>query len=198
MTFSFREAWPTFPEKSKESLREVSDAVARVHDFLTLFTLEHSPQGVSIYDSLDYDDTPTKFPCSQIPPRRQYFHGREEHLKSLSSHLNSATETNQILSFALYGMGGVGKTALALKFAHICRENQFYDTIFWIHCETSMSLKQSFTDIAFCLNLSRPRQTEDHDSNILAVKNWLNKTRKFDFILSCFASLTISQVKNGS
>jgi Cdc6-like AAA superfamily ATPase len=159
-------------------LQEVSDAVTRVHDFLTLSTLEHSPQGTSIFEGMDYDDGPTKFPCIQIPPPRQYFHGREEHLDAITAHLNNSSELGQIHSFAIYGMGGVGKTAVALKFAHMCKNGNLYDAIFWIHCETILALKQSFTDIARSLNLSQPTQSDDHDTNILAVKNWLQKTRK--------------------
>ena len=85
-------------------------------------------------------------------------------------------------SFTIFGIGGVGKSSLAVAFAHSCRANSTYDAIFWIRSETSIAIQESFTEIACALEL--PRASGDHGSNIILVKDWLNKTCMFQSVLS--------------
>lgn len=97
-------------------------------------------------------------------------------MKAIKNHLIESEKTNDLRSFAIYGLGGVGKTSLALNFAHYCRENKKYDAIFWLNGETSVALRQFFTDIAYCLEHIRPGMNEYQESNVLLVQNWLGKT----------------------
>jgi hypothetical protein len=60
-------------------------------------------------------------------------------------------DNNRLRTYTIYGRRGVGKTDIALQYAHT-NPSQF-DAIFWIQCETSVSLRQSFTDTAVQLNL---------------------------------------------
>jgi len=46
---------------------------------------------------------------------------------------------------------GVGKTDIALEYAYTNPSG--IEAIFWIQCETSITLRQSFTDMAVQLNL---------------------------------------------
>jgi len=46
---------------------------------------------------------------------------------------------------------GVGKTDIALQYAYTNPPG--FDAIFWIQCETTLSLRQSFTEAAVELNL---------------------------------------------
>ena len=178
---SFEEMWPTYYERSNNAIRQVEEAVNHVHDLFTeqgTMALLRQPQArTSIFTSeIPFENDKTTFPCIEIPPPRQSFHGRTETLEAIGAHLNDPTNKNRLRSFAIYGLGGVGKTSTALSFAHYCSENQKYDAIFWIRGETSISLKQSFTKIAYRLELSSPSKNEDHDSNLLLVNNWLRKT----------------------
>lgn len=168
-------------QKSEKVMKEVAEAVERVHRFLKEvaleFALEHKPQETNVLAGLDFlDDARIIFPCVKIPPPRQYFLGRDEHLKAIKNHLIVSEKINDLRSFAVYGLGGVGKTSLALNFAHYCRENKIYDAIFWLNSETPFALRQSFTDIAYCLELIRPGMNEDQESNVLLVQTWLGKT----------------------
>jgi hypothetical protein len=54
-------------------------------------------------------------------------------------------------SIAIYGRRGVGKTDIALEYAYANVAG--FEAIFWIQCETSITLRQSFTDMACALNL---------------------------------------------
>ena len=57
----------------------------------------------------------------------------------------------QLCTYTIYGRRGVGKTELALEYAY-SNPAQF-DVIFWVGCETSLILTQSFTDMAKAVNL---------------------------------------------
>lgn len=168
-------------QKSEKVVTKVTEAVERVHSFLREvaleLALENKSQEANGLAGLGFlDDARTTFPCVKIPPPRKCFQGRDEHLKAIKKQFIESEKTNNFRSFAIYGLGGVGKTSLALNFAHYCRENKKYDAIFWLNGETPFALRQSFTDIAYCLELSRPGMNEDHESNVLLVQNWLCKT----------------------
>lgn len=70
----------------------------------------------------------------------------------------------------------MGKTELALQFAHMNPGG--YDAIFWIQCETSVAIRQSFTDVALSLNLPGAAKDGRHEENLLAVLRWLKLTKK--------------------
>ncbi|KAF2106247.1 P-loop containing nucleoside triphosphate hydrolase protein, partial [Lophiotrema nucula] len=79
-----------------------------------------------------------------------------------------------IKSVALHGLGGVGKTQVALAFAY--SKIDLLDAIFWVAAETDVVLKQSFSRIA--VNLELPNaHPQNHEENTLLVLSWLNKTK---------------------
>lgn len=177
--FLFQETW--FLQKSEKVIKAVAEVVERVHSFLKEvaleLALEHKPQKTNVLAGLDFlDDAQIIFPCVKIPLLRQYFQGRDEHLKAIKNHLTESEKTNDLRSFTIYGLVGVDTTSLALNFAHYCRENKKYDAIFWLNGETLVALRQCFTDIAYCLELIRPGMNENQENNVLLVQNWLGKT----------------------
>ena len=129
----------------------------------------------SLLATLSLNDEYTSFPRDvSLPAANQYFYGREADLGAITTHLAKFQPRNGLQPFTIFGIGGVGKTSLAIAFAHTCRANSTYDAIFWIRSETSIALQKSFTEIACALEL--PRASGDHGSNIILVKNWLNRT----------------------
>lgn len=78
---------------------------------------------------------------------------------------------------ALHGLGGVGKTTIALKYAELKLYRGELDALFWVYSERLVSLKQSFTNIALRLKLPDAR-SGDHEENRAVVLNWLQQTRK--------------------
>jgi AAA+ ATPase superfamily predicted ATPase len=86
------------------------------------------------------------FPLTMLPhTHNPNFYGRKEELAKIDKYLK--WEGNVALrTFSIYGRRGVGKTQIALEYAY--RNPSRFDAIFWVGCETKLSLRQSFTNIA--------------------------------------------------
>lgn len=102
------------------------------------------------------------------------FWGRSEIVGRISDVLLADASNNTLRSFALYGMGGVGKTQIALRYA-----NEFgkrYDCVFWVSADNLVTIGQSFREIAKRLGLIKPDTETDDNSVMLEVKQWLSST----------------------
>ncbi|RGP66019.1 tetratricopeptidelike helical [Fusarium sporotrichioides] len=78
-------------------------------------------------------------------------------------------------SIALWGLGGIGKSSIALRYVETKLGKNEYDAMFWIHAEKDASIRQSFTAIAMKLKLPEARQ-QTHDENLDLVQEWLQST----------------------
>jgi hypothetical protein len=78
-------------------------------------------------------------------------------------------------SLALFGLGGVGKSSVAARYIQGKVGDRKYDALFWVHGETTASLRQSFTDIALQLKLPGV-QPNLHDENLIRVQSWFQTT----------------------
>ena len=76
-------------------------------------------------------------------------------------------------SLALHGLGGVGKSHVALKYAHA--QSHALDAVLWVHSETPAALEQSFTNIAMRLTLP-DASPQKHEENRIMVLTWLQQT----------------------
>jgi DNA-binding SARP family transcriptional activator len=83
---------------------------------------------------------------SNLPPRDQGFHGRETTLRDMHEAL---TARPNIL--ALHGMGGAGKTSLAVEYAY--REAADYDIRWYVPAADHSALCHSFTELAAELDI---------------------------------------------
>jgi hypothetical protein len=92
------------------------------------------------------------FPFLILPGRwNGYFYGRHEELTNIDRYLNWTKNPLPLRTYTLYGRRGVGKTEIALEYAH--SNPASYDAIFWIECDTAISIRQSFSDAAIALKL---------------------------------------------
>ncbi|MFF0107447.1 FxSxx-COOH system tetratricopeptide repeat protein [Streptomyces hirsutus] len=85
-----------------------------------------------------------------IPPRNPNFTGRVDLLERLSERLREGTTT--VLPEAIHGMGGVGKTQLAVEYAY--RHQSEYDVVWWIPAERPGQIGQALVELAQRLGLS--------------------------------------------
>jgi tetratricopeptide (TPR) repeat protein len=98
------------------------------------------------YPGVRFPDRPP--PVFQVPPRNPSFTGRDRMLEQLHDAL--ASDDSLVLE-ALHGMGGVGKTQLAVEYAH--RFAPDYDLVWWIDAEQTAVITESFSQLARRLGL---------------------------------------------
>lgn len=108
------------------------------------------------------------------------FHGRGEYLDEIHKELNSSQNgLDSMLKFvALCGLGGTGKTQLALEYFYKFRSN--YEACFWITCDTPVKASQGYVDIARRLKLGDCGHLQVQAS----VKDWLCESKIFPWKFS--------------
>ena len=123
-------------------------------------------------------------------PRNPFFTGRTEILETLHMHLGPDQTNDHVQSYALRGLGGVGKTQLALEYAY--RYALEYSAIFWIGAETLESITSSLLNIAEVLQLPG-RDDKDPERVIAAVQRWLSSHRQWLLIWDNLEDLSLLQ-----
>ena len=101
-------------------------------------------------------------------PRNPYFTGREDLLAQLATALKSGTTT--ALTQAITGLGGIGKTQLAIEYAY--QHHQDYQAVFWARADTRENLTSDFVAIARELQLPE-KDAQEVQQAIIAVQTWL-------------------------
>lgn len=115
-------------------------------------------------------------PCVVYPTSRTHrFFDREQIGEQIEQYFNARGDGESFRSLALYGLGGVGKSSVALRYAEAQLRKGGLDAMFWVHSEKEVTIKQSFTDIALKLNLPNA-EPKDYDQNRVLVLDWLQET----------------------
>jgi len=163
--------------KRLKSLSRIVDSEAE-----SLRLQADSEKNVELLAAIDLlksgNTTKEKLPCYYLPfgIDGQFF-GREDIVLKLQEALDPKEGAVGCKSFALYGMGGVGKTKVAMQYVN--RSRTKFDAIFWISADNSFKLTQSFLEISRRLGLSPDDdKAEDAVAAISKVKNWLVETSK--------------------
>jgi NB-ARC domain-containing protein len=85
-----------------------------------------------------------------VPPRNPVFTGRQELLAQLERRLQ-AGDMAAVLPQALHGMGGVGKSQIAIEYAY--RHRADYDVIWWVPSEQNAQVLNSLVELGEALGL---------------------------------------------
>lgn len=140
-----------------------------MEDFSKLQLLLSLPPG--------YVSNEARLPCTVLPVwKSSRFYDRDNIIGRIDAHFHNPNATPGLRSLALYGLGGVGKSHVALKYAH--SKSQELDAILWVYSETAAALEQSFTDISIRLKLPGAEPQKAVENKIL-VLDWLQQTCKF-------------------
>lgn len=139
---------------------------------------------VPIPDGLTMERRKAKLPCFMMDNvvRNSRFFGRQEILMLLDTALlpkNDATASSEggtLKHIALCGMGGLGKTEIAIEYAYSRREK--FDAIFWIRADEEANLELDFSRIATFLGLEDPAEPNNQPVNRELAKGWLANPKK--------------------
>ena len=120
-------------------------------------------------------------PSSSLPPppssawtipfvRNRFFLGQDDVLTQLHRQLTTGATTALTQIQAISGLGGIGKTQMAVEYAYRYRET--YPFVFWIRAEHRETLMTDLVSLASVLHL--PEQNDpDQMKGVAAVKQWL-------------------------
>jgi tetratricopeptide (TPR) repeat protein len=111
------------------------------------------------------------FPIWHVPYyRNPFFTGREYILKQLHDKL--ITTKTAALPQAISGLGGIGKTQVALEYAY--RYQEEFNAVLWINAISRESILQDFTEIAEIFCLPDHREKSDPNKIITIIKRWFS------------------------
>lgn len=115
--------------------------------------------------------------------RNSFFSSRENILESI--HMNFGTNENRQIIQILSGIGGVGKTQIAIEYAYSFLD--CYPLIWWIKSETKQGIIDSFMELGRNFGISDSGLNEDEKIAIIIEK--LNCLKKYLLIFdnaNCF------------
>ncbi|HEY7420277.1 MAG TPA: helix-turn-helix domain-containing protein, partial [Ktedonobacteraceae bacterium] len=176
---SFGELLKTLRKRSKVSQQEVATRLG-VH----LNTISKWERGICLPESktmmlelahqLHLDTHATRLlleasltafsPYWHLPYQRNpFFTGREEVLQQVHEALHQQQSALLCQSSTVSGLGGVGKTQIAIEYAYQYAND--YAAVLWVSAETAESLTANFLVFAEILNL--PEQHEHEQSRVV-------------------------------
>ncbi|KAI1325812.1 hypothetical protein F5Y16DRAFT_422491 [Xylariaceae sp. FL0255] len=125
---------------------------------------------------IQHEDFTVPFSLHGVP-EIEYFVAREQELAEMRKALTSDGTRRVVV---LHGLGGMGKTQLAIAYTKQHKDN--YSAIFWLNIKDEDSLKQSFARMAHHIKRYHPSAgrigsmdiQNDLDETIDAVKAWLS------------------------
>ncbi|WP_049562908.1 FxSxx-COOH system tetratricopeptide repeat protein [Nonomuraea sp. SBT364] len=119
---------------------------------------------------------PARMPAiwgKKIPGRNKNFTGREKLLSQLRESITTSTKAAVVpLPQALQGLGGVGKTQLAIEYAW--RYRGFYDLIWWVPADQPMLVPSTLAALTDDLKL-RPASSVGIDEAAASVRDALQR-----------------------
>jgi tetratricopeptide (TPR) repeat protein len=104
-----------------------------------------------------------------IPHRNPSFTGRKDLLSSIHRQL----ETHGISALAqaaIHGLGGIGKTELAIEYAH--QYGEYYESVLWVVADSELSIRAAYLSIARDLGMADART--EIDEAVRLIKSWLS------------------------
>ena len=133
---------------------------------------------------LDFEQFAIGLNLASLPEAAQFV-AREKELLKVHELLHGHSNRTCVV---LYGLGGIGKTQLAIEY--IRRHKEKYTAIFWLNANDQDSLKLSFRDVAQQVLKYHPSTSllsgvdlDDLDQIMYAVKAWLDLQKNIRWLM---------------
>ncbi|KAL4935205.1 hypothetical protein BDV06DRAFT_133555 [Aspergillus oleicola] len=111
----------------------------------------------------------------------ELFIGRDKELDMIEEMLQPLPESQEQQRLVLGGMGGIGKTQLAIAYAKSGRQS--YNSIFWLNAGSEATLKDSFLSIVKqIIRVQQPDKLKAEDA-VIHTCQWLSDIRNTRWLL---------------
>jgi hypothetical protein len=112
------------------------------------------------------------FPYHNLPyMRNAAFFDRDHEMGQLSKLLSPIVRPKTLVQIALSGLGGAGKSQIALEYAYRTISN--YDAVFWVSCESAVQLGTSVAAQVSALRLISSDTPQQQNQLRDLFKGWL-------------------------
>lgn len=155
----------------------------------------------SITESLtSLNHLPTLFPApaqemvmlQNLPfPPNPFFIGREAELSLLSQLFEQSASIAITQPISISGLGGIGKTQLALEYAHRCYPGT-YHCVFFVNAADKTTLEAGYLALSSLLQLPQ-KNARAVDCIVQAVKSWLEEHTHWLLILDNVDDLSLAR-----
>ncbi|RFU35064.1 hypothetical protein B7463_g1296, partial [Scytalidium lignicola] len=172
--------------------KKVKGILQRLHEYVGVLTLSHveaanaqdfsSSEKANIQQILatvarSNTTQAASLPITFVPfDRNDSLVNRDDIFKAIDQRL---TLQSQSRSVALWGLGGCGKTQIALEYAYR-RQKITSCSVFWIHADSQARFTQDYTNLAKIASLPPDLKGEDL---LIAVKQWIELQTNWVLIL---------------
>ncbi|MCT4563542.1 MAG: FxSxx-COOH system tetratricopeptide repeat protein [Maledivibacter sp.] len=109
--------------------------------------------------------------------RNRHFSGRGNILKSIKDKFDNQIDSDKV--FILTGLGGVGKTQIALEYIFRFQEN--YEVVWWIESEDSSTIIKSYNSLLIKLGFV-DKEIEDVNEVVLMISEWASQNSNWLFV----------------
>ncbi|KAH0552892.1 hypothetical protein GP486_006908, partial [Trichoglossum hirsutum] len=113
-------------------------------------------------------------------PRDSMFVGREDIMANINKSYEQAALQSHI-RLALVGLGGVGKSQIAIEYAYRVKDSAPHTSIFWIHASNAARFEQGYREIANKVKI--PGRDDPRADMLQLVSEWLSDEKNCQWLI---------------